>query len=314
MSTATVATMTKLLDEPFAKELKERLVHTVQLSRALEDTNPDNPDAREAITKKAYTELKRIFSKFRDETAGLVADFYENYVAFGENLVTETDFDQLGSTEKVSSFAPNTVEWTNARRAGLGGSDVGYVATALLDPGLSEARAASNLIRVIQSKTFVKEMSNNKNDTHLATSGALYRGNCWEDFIRLLFAERHPEYRVFNTKSQHVNTDCRWQKVNIDGCYSSTGSEVPDSILEIKTGGDYAIWQNGVPNNYRAQVLYYLHATGFKQATVVVVLNDVDYREYTLVAEDEIVPGTGVSMPEFLEGVGGEWIRENLDF
>lgn len=136
--------------------------------------------------------------------------------------------------------------------------------------------------------------------------GATYRGNVWEGQLRNSFAEDNPEYTVYDSAGEYRRIDEPWIVGKFDGVLSDREDGKPNGILEIKTAKDESKWKNGVPNNYRAQTLYYLEMTGFEYAKVRVLINNNDnnqaeVRDYTIHRGEEIVPGSNTNMRQYID-------------
>ncbi len=139
--------------------------------------------------------------------------------------------------------------------------------------------------------------------------GPLYRGTVWEERIRNIYAEAHPEYRVFSAEAQYLVPERPWQMVNLDGVIAEASSGVPKGILEIKTGGLSSKWEKGIPLSYRGQMLYYLNACGLEFAEVRALVNDSEVHEFRLYADDEVAPGSGLTMEEYIQKRVQPWFE-----
>lgn len=293
------------------KTIESRLETTARYAAALEARDPLNPEATQPVKKTVHGELKKRFNAYRDRTAQLV-EASENSPHKTHTYVDD-DLEHVGTVHTVTGFEPNTREWLEARQSTVGGSDVGALAENDFTPDEDKTYFMK---RNMQSATNSKiepvtdEVVAKSRRLSLNGSGALYRGTVWEDRVRDRFAQDHPELTVINSKNQYANDERPWQQVNVDGILSSDGGKTPEGILEIKTGGNASVWAKGIPTSYRAQTLYYLNATGLKYAKVRVCLNDTDHRDFTLHADDEIRPGTGVTMDQYLRSRVRPWHDE----
>lgn len=299
--------------EQIERTIETRIEATRRYWEALNNRDPQNPDANQPVKKKVYAELKKRFNSYRDQTARLV-EASENS-PHKKHTYVDQDLDSIGDVHSVTGYEANTKEWLQARQQTVGGSDVGALVENDFTPEedktywmkLNEKRATSSKLEPVTDEVVAKSQARSHGG-----SGPLYRGTVWEDRIRDDFAKDHPEFTVINTKHQYSNNKRSWQQINVDGVLSRDGGKTPFGILEIKTGGNPSSWDNGVPNNYRAQTLYYLHATGLKEARVRVCLNDYETREYTLKSTDEVFPGSGVTMDKYLRTRIVPW-REALE-
>ena len=150
-------------------------------------------------------------------------------------------------------------EWLAARRAGLGGSDIA-------------ALTRGKLWAVYAAKLGLADPS--------PETDAMRRGHGLEAFLRGEVAHRHPAWRITQRHAilQHPTED--WALGNVDGLIRDGDST---AILEIKTSRQS--WPEGVPEDYQAQVQWYLAITGAPRAVVAVMFGDFTQAEYTLVAD-----------------------------
>lgn len=139
--------------------------------------------------------------------------------------------------------------------------------------------------------------------------GARYRGNVWERKIRNDLAADYPHLMVASAEGQLFrNRYATWQMGYVDGILSDDEYERPNGILEIKTSSSAKSWEKGIPLNYRAQTLYYMHITGFKYAKLRAVINENDTRDFDLSIDDEVAPGTGITMEEYIQNRVIPWL------
>lgn len=223
-----------------------------------------------------------------------VEQYKDNTAQYAAKLAEHTQFpggelqgDRLGEVEKIGEFEPSDPRWLELRQTGIGGSDMAGVLR--LDPKYGNKNYFAVLdskVKSISPEEFAAQM-----DANTSFTGALGRGNAWEPVIANRFAAENPDLTLLHTKATFQHPEKRWQVVNVDGVLSSDGVN-PDGILEIKTASDASKWENGVPVGYRAQVLNYLNATGFRYAHVAVMIDDHDYRSFRIDADEPIVEGT----------------------
>jgi DNA polymerase III epsilon subunit-like protein len=228
--------------------------------------------------------LKKKINDYKDETAPLVFELEElrTQADIANGKFLEYTGDTLGDCNKTVSFASGTREWLEQRQKGIGGSDLG----AIMKVG-DRAYAAGNYERVLKSKIEpitedqVAEQASNNSEF----SGALGRGNAWEEAIFRRFAEEHPELMVMHNKDSWQNKDVDYGFANLDGLICDLDGN-PIEILEIKTSSEAAAWENGVPPGYRCQTMWYMRQFGLKRARVAVMIDDHDYREFIIEPEE----------------------------
>jgi putative phage-type endonuclease len=90
-----------------------------------------------------------------------------------------------------------------------------------------------------------------------------------------LFADEHPELEIYETGTW-ANKDNPWARANPDGLYKDADGNW--GIIEVKFSRDY--W-NGVPQSYRAQVLWYMRVFGIRQAKLVALAGS-SYMEFDI--------------------------------
>lgn len=195
----------------------------------------------------------------------------DDFMDYTEGIDREYKGDTLGTAVKVGSFEEDSAEWHEARANGIGGSDIAIIM------GISPFKKRDALLKMKTGE--VVQKANN-------TGGAALRGHVWENYIARKFARKNPDKTVLFSKDSWNKVGNEAHKANFDGLICENGSEVPNAILEIKTASKVADWANGVPAYYRLQVLWYMDACGFKKGYLAVIINDAEYREYEIVAED----------------------------
>lgn len=171
-----------------------------------------------------------------------------------------------GSDEQVSAA------WLQARRAGVGGSDVAAIM------GLSTYKGAY---------TLWAEKSGLAEPEDISDRPAVHWGNVLEPVVGAEYRANHPGREV-----RRVNGLCR--SVERPWALASLDYEVRDEggtwgVLEIKTVGFRRApdWDEGVPVYYQTQVQHYLDVTGRPYCDVAVLVAGQDYREYRIEADAE---------------------------
>lgn len=90
-----------------------------------------------------------------------------------------------------------------------------------------------------------------------------------------IFSEEHPELELYTTGTW-ANKEEPWMRANPDALYADSTGEF--GILEIKFSRDY--WTS-VPQNYRAQVLWYMRVFGLRKAKLVALAGST-YQEFDI--------------------------------
>lgn len=172
----------------------------------------------------------------------------------------------------LGRFVIGSPEWVEARKDGLGGSEIAAIA------GLSPWKSKSALW---YEKTGV--VVERKERPHL------WWGTAVEDVIAQRWVEQEAARHVMKTGMWRSKI---WQFMYADPdrfIVPTARSKTPVGILEIKTTHDFNAHEWGkykgneaIPPYYNAQIQWYLAAFGLSDAVCAVVIGQGDYREYPI--------------------------------
>ncbi len=169
--------------------------------------------------------------------------------------------DTLLEAVLLGDFANGSQEWHDLRDepGAIGGSDIAPIA------GLSQWESA---ITKWAKKT--KQIPD-----EIQPNMSMRLGTKLEAPILEIFTEEHPELTVYETGTW-ANKENPWARSNPDGLYQLEDGTW--GIVEVKFSRDY--W-TGVPQAYRAQVLWYMKVFGIRQAKLVALAGS-SYQEYDI--------------------------------
>jgi len=161
----------------------------------------------------------------------------------------------------LGDFANGSQEWHDLRNEPgvVGGSDIGAIA------GLSSWESC---ITKWAKKT-------GQIPDEVTPNMSMKLGTILESPILNLFAAENPELEIYETGTW-ANKDNPWARSNPDGLYKDADGNW--GIIEVKFSRDY--W-SGVPQAYRAQVLWYMRVFGIKQAKLVALAGS-SYMEFDI--------------------------------
>lgn len=153
---------------------------------------------------------------------------------------------------KITTADMSRDEWLDARRAGIGGSDVGAIM------GFNQYKSA---YQVFLEKTgqYHEEVDNE----------AVYFGNALEDFVAQEFAKRTGK-KVRRLNKMLVHPEYDFMLANLDRVVVGERA-----VLECKTASEYVKddWEGEeIPASYLCQVHHYLAVTGFEKAYIAVLV------------------------------------------
>lgn len=212
------------------------------------------------------------FSTIRDEQAKLNGTFISY------------DADTIGELVAIGAYDSGSDDWHAVRQAGIGGSDVAKIMKVDHEYGTRDYR------EVLMTKLGLTNSEDNTSRDDYTT--AVGRGNAWEEAIRIMFQDNHPELNVAFCKTSWEGIgEYSYRHANFDGLMLDDDMKAV-GILEIKTGVHMAKWGNveegifGAPENYRKQILWYAMNANLSFGALVAVLDDYDYREYHFTMSD----------------------------
>ncbi len=161
----------------------------------------------------------------------------------------------------LGDFANGSQEWHDLRNEPgvVGGSDIGAIA------GLSSWESC---ITKWAKKT-------GQIPDEVTPNMSMKLGTILESPILNLFAAENPELEIYETGTW-ANKENPWARSNPDGLYKDADGNW--GIIEVKFSRDY--W-SGVPQAYRAQVLWYMKVFGIKQAKLVALAGS-SYMEFDI--------------------------------
>jgi putative phage-type endonuclease len=161
----------------------------------------------------------------------------------------------------LGDFANGSQEWHDLRNepGAVGGSDIAACA------GLSQWISAITL--------WAKKTGQIPDE--ITPNMSMKLGTILEAPILNLFANEHPELEIYETGTW-ANKENPWARSNPDGLYKDADGNW--GIIEVKFSRDY--W-SGVPQAYRAQVLWYMRVFGIKQAKLVALAGS-SYMEFDI--------------------------------
>jgi putative phage-type endonuclease len=174
-------------------------------------------------------------------------------------LPAETN--ELFDAVLLGDFANGSQEWHDLRNepGSVGGSDIAPIA------GLSNWESC---ITKWAKKT-------GQIPDEVTPNMSMKLGTILEAPILNLFADEHPELEIYETGTW-ANKENPWARSNPDGLYKDADGNW--GIVEVKFSRDY--W-SGVPQAYRAQVLWYMRVFGIKQAKLVALAGS-SYMEFDI--------------------------------
>jgi putative phage-type endonuclease len=174
-------------------------------------------------------------------------------------LPAETN--ELFDAVLLGDFANGSQEWHDLRNEPgvIGGSDIAACA------GLSQWTSPITL--------WAKKTGQIPDE--VTPNMSMKLGTILESPILNLFADEHPELEIYETGTW-ANKENPWARSNPDGLYKDADGNW--GIVEVKFSRDY--W-SGVPQAYRAQVLWYMRIFGIKQAKLVALAGS-SYMEFDI--------------------------------
>ncbi|GLY10362.1 YqaJ viral recombinase family protein [Pseudobacillus badius] len=167
----------------------------------------------------------------------------------------------------------NREEWLEARKAGLGGSDIGAIA------GLNQWRSP---MTVYLEKT--SSIENNVDNEFI------YWGNVLEDVVAQEFSKRSG-MKVRRRNAMLYHPEKHWALANVDRLIVTQDDKGP-GILECKTAGFFKKEEwNGeeVPASYLTQLQWYFYVTGYQWGYFAVLIGGNQFVMKRVDRDEELI-------------------------
>lgn len=165
----------------------------------------------------------------------------------------------------ISTKGLSIKEWLRYRRLGIGGSD----ASTIL--GLNPY---NSILRLWEDKTGRYPAEEAENEyTHF--------GHVMEPIIRREF-ERRTGYRVRRSNFILQSTEHPFMLADLDGITRDKEGDL--CVWEAKTASEFkrTVWENGVPEEYMAQLQHYLAVTGYQKAYICAIVGGNSFYCYEI--------------------------------
>lgn len=183
-----------------------------------------------------------------------------------------------GKTKQVGTHAPGSLDWHAQRSKSIGGSDIAAIMRR-------SPWATPYTLYHEKINPAVKEPS------FLMRTGQLL-----EPAILDIFIEQHPDLDVYPNVGTFASTEQLGYHANPDAIIENQFGDM--RILEIKYSTRY--WKDGVPENYRLQVLWYMYVTGLHNDAYLAALTPYGYQEYIIEYDPGLVGEMKDAASEFL--------------
>ena len=276
--------MNDLIDKQDAQGLFT-LAHDVAFSQERSDfmgnsyVNYKNPEY-----KKMDTEFRALFAQAVDNAMKITGQ--------QPDVVNIPDDTPINGSTPLGNFESNSREWLEVRQSGMGASDYAVIAD-------KESRwHEQNMNRVHDSK--VKKYTDADVNKHAHSTSdeyyrnAMHQGTVLEDYTAMLAAQQLPAgERVMHNKSTHRFPGTHAQ-INYDYLLDRDGDGKPDGVFEIKTAKNFRYWGDtadgidGLPQNYRAQVLVQAYTLGADHGALGVLGDHNQVRLYQFEMTDDL--------------------------
>lgn len=254
-----------------------------------------------ALTDKRYATAK--LAEIKARGAILAADIArdKDELAKLEGTHIEVDSPRLNNLVNKGMFEIGSKQWHEERALGIGGSDAGKLMTCgyiqRADPDLEKLFPINPYAEISNWKDLALEKAGLAEAPEAERSRdarqATVRGDLYEDYIRHMFAAKHPDLRVAECKYSWEDELTPYIHANFDGLIVDANGK-PTHVLEIKTGTtvEKDSWGpsghiSNAPIAYQVQTMWYAHVAGLKGGYVAALIDDLDYREYYFTFGDD---------------------------
>lgn len=211
-----------------------------------------------------------------------------------------------GTAVLVGEYEDGSKEWHAARRAVIGGSEIGSI--------MGVNNFQSGYVLWFKKAGLIPD-ENEENP--------LFEwGHRLEPALAQKFQDEHPEFRVIKSGS-YVHKDRPWHGANPDRLLSAVYEAVTpegelveyegpvEAVLEIKTSMNGYGWENDAcPVKYVAQLRWYLECFGYDYGYLIVLANLGDYREFLVPRDPNKPVVSGQTGEQQWYSIGGEEMLE----
>lgn len=174
--------------------------------------------------------------------------------------------------------------WLEARKHGIGGSDVAAVM------GISPWKSPLEVWLEKTGRADAPDLSDRE---------SVSMGTELESVVLDMYRRRHPDHAAQRVNAILTSTARPWAQASLDGIVRDP--ELGWGVLEIKTGSKESEWADGVPLHYLTQVTHYLSVTGYQFADVAALIGDfgLHYHEYRVMRDEEDLRAVVERVDEF---------------
>lgn len=227
-------------------------------------------------------------SRFRDGEENILAIHVEE--VYRKHPLPEYEAGTLGTATFIGQAEGGTDEWHSLRQLGIGGSQILDAAGYEVDYKSHRLKRKSDNGRGYALEDLLHEKTLNAEERVDEGSDATQRGHLWEPVLLDAYAEFTGANVVIGKQTWRGPKP--WQVVNVDGIILGADGK-PEGLVECKNSNNDKKWEKGVPVEFRAQVLYYLDATGLEYADLVARVNgDVTVHRITRGEALDLHPST----------------------
>lgn len=207
-------------------------------------------------------------SRRRDAVENALAQFVHE--VYARDPLPEYTSSTLGTATYVGQAEGGSDEWHALRQLGIGGSQILDAAGYEVDYSSHRLRRKSDNGRGYALEDLLHEKTLTPEERVDEGSDATQRGHLWEPVLLDAYAEFTGATVVIGKQTWRGPQP--WQVVNVDGIVLDADG-APEGLVECKNSNNHKKWEKGVPVEFRAQVLYYLDATGLNYADLVARVN-----------------------------------------
>ena len=294
--------ITRISNYPDVKETHDRWE---QADKDWKDATKYSRDDATIMSKAALVrEHRKAKDAVADQAAILACQAAEN-----SGILIEYTEKTLGKATQIGDVEELSADWHRLRQGGIGGSTVSKV----LGFHWKSHCGYPVYYNKAEQQDIITGLALEKmatvGEVHNPTSGVLFRGHQWEPALLALFAKQYAKNVAVSKATWRGGIP--YQVVNVDGIILDDEGN-PEGLVECKTSSREWTWRWGVPVGYRAQVLWYLNATGLDYAYVVVRFDSGSFDFFRINADDTI-DGTDKTktITEYLDDLDQAWVDIN---
>lgn len=271
--------------------IEYRVQETAEKYDQVENCNPSNLNAGNAVSDEIFNEMSRDLKDYNDTTDSFIEAYTQS--RFYSPKFLRKNLKKAGKATATTVVTPRQRVLDQYDK--ISGSDI----AVLINNDFSSDKGRFNQLKVygLENSKLVKRelLESEVNSNFLKNKGSLYKDQVWRQRLKDDYALRNPNKVLISSETNYQSDEREWQQVNFDGIVIDPISKNPEGLVKIKVDVNYDDWKDELPLSYKGEALYYLDSTGLKYVDVIIKNKRNETRTFRVEKDDEIIPGVRIN-------------------